>query len=79
MSPACRVTSKRCVVVCQTVEEILSAGGAASSVDGEARRGGLSEAEIALCFAYASEDAPVDLDQLFPGARHNTEADGKEI
>jgi RNA polymerase sigma-70 factor (ECF subfamily) len=27
----------------------------------------LSEAEISLCFEYASEDAPIDLDKLFPG------------
>ncbi len=27
---------------------------------------GLSDAEIALCFQYASEDAPFDLDKLFP-------------
>jgi RNA polymerase sigma factor (sigma-70 family) len=27
---------------------------------------GLSEQEIALCFEYASEDAPIDLDKLFP-------------
>jgi RNA polymerase sigma factor (sigma-70 family) len=64
----------------QAVEEILRAGGTAVPVDGEARRGGLSEAEIALCFEYAAEDAPVDLDQLFPpGAMRKTDRGGKEI
>src|SRR5450432_752401 len=42
------------------VEEILRAGG--GPVDGEARAAGFSDAEIALCFEYASEDAPIDLD-----------------
>jgi RNA polymerase sigma factor (sigma-70 family) len=45
------------------VEEILRAGGAA--VDGETQAAGFSDAEIALCFEYASEDAPIDLDNLF--------------
>lgn len=27
---------------------------------------GLSDAQIALCFQYASEDAPIDLDKIFP-------------
>ena len=26
----------------------------------------MSEAEIAACFQYASEDAPIDFRQLFP-------------
>jgi RNA polymerase sigma factor (sigma-70 family) len=46
------------------VEEILRKGGGA--VDGAAISG-LSEAEISLCFEYASEDAPVDLGKLLPG------------
>jgi RNA polymerase sigma-70 factor (ECF subfamily) len=29
---------------------------------------GLSEDEISLCFEYASEDAPIDLDKLFPSS-----------
>jgi RNA polymerase sigma-70 factor, ECF subfamily len=51
------------------VEEILRSG--AGAVNGETQMGGLSDAEIALCFEYASEDAPIDLDKLFPprGAR----------
>jgi RNA polymerase sigma factor (sigma-70 family) len=46
------------------VEVILSSGRAA--VDGDAAKRGLSDAEIALCFEYASADAPIDLDKLFP-------------
>ena len=50
------------------VEEILRGGTEdlrAKRVDGKALRGGLSEAEMALCFEYAAEDAPIDLDKLF--------------
>jgi RNA polymerase sigma-70 factor len=47
----------------QAVEEILRAGG--GPVDGETKAAGLSDPEIALCFEYASEDAPIDLDNLF--------------
>jgi RNA polymerase sigma factor (sigma-70 family) len=47
----------------QAVEEILHVG--SGPVDGEAKAAGLSDAEIALCFEYASEDAPIDLDNLF--------------
>ena len=70
----------------QAVEEILSASG--GSVDGEARAVGLSDAEIALCFEYASEDAPIDLDNLFsqrempkasPKEAPKLEQGGKEI
>jgi len=32
--------------------------------DGE---GGLSDAQIALCFQYATEDAPIDFRVMFPG------------
>ena len=46
------------------VEEILRSG--AGSGTGEAKMGGLSDAEVALCFQYASEDAPIDVDKLFP-------------
>jgi RNA polymerase sigma-70 factor (ECF subfamily) len=34
---------------------------------------GLSDAEISLCFEYASEDAPIDLDKLFPPSGSNPE------
>jgi RNA polymerase sigma-70 factor, ECF subfamily len=67
------------------VEEILRAGG--GPVDGEARAAGFSDAEIALCFEYASEDAPIDLDNLFsqrefpkatPGDSPKVERGGKQ-
>lgn len=35
--------------------------------DGSSRWGGLSDAQIALCFQYATEDAPIDFNLLFPG------------
>jgi hypothetical protein len=42
--------------------------------------GGLSEAEIALCFEYGAEDAPIDLDKLFSrSAARKVETGGKEI
>jgi RNA polymerase sigma factor (sigma-70 family) len=34
---------------------------------------GLSEAEIYLCFEYASEDSPIDLDQIFRGDGSDSE------
>jgi RNA polymerase sigma-70 factor, ECF subfamily len=34
--------------------------------NGLSARRGLSEEEISLCFQYASEDAPIDFDKLFP-------------
>jgi RNA polymerase sigma-70 factor len=45
--------------------------------DGPAANGatpepGLSDEEIALCFEYASEDAPIDLEKLFPRADQRT-------
>jgi RNA polymerase sigma factor (sigma-70 family) len=48
----------------RNVEASLRRGRAA--VNGLSPRAGLSEEEIALCFQYASEDAPIDLDKLFP-------------
>lgn len=55
----------------QAVEEILRAG--SGPFDGEAKAAGLSDAEIALCFEYASEDAPIDLDNLFSQREFPTE------
>jgi len=46
------------------VEQSLRRG--ASSVSRDASASGLSDAQIALCFAYAAEDAPFDLDLLLP-------------
>jgi RNA polymerase sigma factor (sigma-70 family) len=62
----------------RSVEEILRAGPEVAKGDG--RTGGMSDAEIALCFEYGAEDAPVDLDKLFSrGAARKVKADGKEI
>jgi RNA polymerase sigma factor (sigma-70 family) len=60
------------------VEEILRAG--SEAVNGEGRSGGMSEAEIALCFEYGAEDAPIDLDKLLsPSPARKVESGGKEI
>jgi hypothetical protein len=60
------------------VEEILRAG--SEAVNGEGRSGGMSDAEIALCFEYGAEDAPIDLDKLFsPSPARKVESGGKEI
>jgi len=60
------------------VEEILRGG--PEAVNGEGRSGGMSEAEIALCFEYGAEDAPIDLDKLFsPSPARKVETDGKEV
>ncbi len=47
----------------QQVEQALREGG---KLDGASPVAGLSDAQIALCFAYAAEDSPVDLDKLLP-------------
>jgi RNA polymerase sigma factor (sigma-70 family) len=50
------------------VEEILrgeTRDAPARRAHGEGVRGGLSEAEMELCFQFAAEDAPIDLDKLF--------------
>jgi RNA polymerase sigma factor (sigma-70 family) len=38
------------------------------SASGDPSEPGLSEAEVSLCFEYASEDAPIDFDKLFPAS-----------
>ena len=48
----------------RAVEEALRKGRVAAN--GSSSEPGLSEQEISLCFEYASEDAPVDLEKLFP-------------
>jgi RNA polymerase sigma factor (sigma-70 family) len=48
----------------QQVQQALRKG--SSSLDGRASVAGLSDARMALCFEYASEDAPIDLDKLLP-------------
>ena len=47
----------------QQVEQALRKGG---SVDVASPAGGLSDAQVALCFEYAAEDSPIDLDKLLP-------------
>jgi RNA polymerase sigma factor (sigma-70 family) len=37
-----------------------------SAANGASPQPGLSDEQITLCFQYASEDAPIDLDKLFP-------------
>jgi RNA polymerase sigma factor (sigma-70 family) len=49
------------------IEKQLSAGRAAH--DGMSSGPALSDAEIALCFQYAAEDAPIDFGKLFPAKR----------
>jgi RNA polymerase sigma factor (sigma-70 family) len=62
----------------RSVEEILRAGSEVAKGDG--RTGGMSDAEIALCFEYGAEDAPIDLDKLFSrGTARKAEGGGKEI
>jgi hypothetical protein len=40
----------------------------------------MSDAQIAMCFEYVAEDAPIDLDKLFSqGAARKAKADGEEI
>ena len=46
------------------VEVALRKGG--STAYGPATASGLSDDQIALCFEYAAEDAPIDLDKLLP-------------
>ena len=46
------------------VESALRNGRAAAN--GSQARPGLSDQEISLCFEYASEDAPIDLDKFLP-------------
>src|ERR1700737_434748 len=62
----------------RSVEKILRAG--SEVMKGDGRTGGMSEAEIALCFEYGAEDAPIDLDKLFPrsAAGEGEHGSGKE-
>jgi len=62
----------------RAVEEILRGG--SEAVNGDGRTGRMSEAEIALCFAYGAEDAPIDLDKLLSrSTERKAEHGGKEI
>jgi RNA polymerase sigma factor (sigma-70 family) len=48
----------------QNVEEALRKNPVVAN--GSSPESGLSEEQISLCFDYASEDAPIDLEKLFP-------------
>jgi len=61
----------------QAVEESLRRGFAA--VDGAPAQPGLSDAEIALCFEYASQDVPIDLEILLPHPRSQSQGRGKRL
>jgi hypothetical protein len=62
----------------RAVEGILRGG--SEALNGDGNSGGLSEAEIALCFEYGAEDAPIDLDKLLsPSAAREVEREGKTI
>jgi hypothetical protein len=54
-----------------SVEGLLRTGRLATN--GSQAEPGLSEEQISLCFQYASEDAPVDLDTLFSSRGPTTE------
>jgi RNA polymerase sigma factor (sigma-70 family) len=58
-----------------SVEEILRVGSTAGLADGHSNAGGLSDSQIALCFEYAAQDAPIDVDKLL-AQREPTQADG---
>jgi RNA polymerase sigma-70 factor len=51
----------------EKVEGLLRHGFAAAN--GSAAQPGLSDAEIALCFEYSAEDAPIDLEKLLPRSK----------
>lgn len=54
----------------QKVESLLRAG--FSLANGSAAAPGLGDAEITLCFQYAAEDAPINLDALFAAPSAST-------
>jgi RNA polymerase sigma factor (sigma-70 family) len=58
------------------VEEMLREGRAPAN--GFAGEPGLSDAEIALCFEYAAEEAPIDLDSSLPRRTTQSPAAGKQ-
>jgi RNA polymerase sigma-70 factor len=59
----------------EKTESLLRQGFAAAN--GSAAQPGLSDAEIALCFEYSADDAPVDLDKLLPRSKAPGPAAGK--
>jgi hypothetical protein len=54
------------------VETILRRGFGAPN--GSPVQAGLSDAEIALCFEYSAENAPIDLDKLLPRTKPQSPA-----
>jgi RNA polymerase sigma-70 factor, ECF subfamily len=59
----------------QQVEDILRRGFVAAN--GSMAEPGLSDEEIALCFEYSAEDAPIDLEKLLPPSKSQGPAAGK--
>ena len=59
----------------RAVENILRRG--IAEANGSAAQPGLSDAEIALCFEYSSEDTPIDLQKLLPRSKSGAPAAGK--
>jgi len=59
----------------RAVEMILRRGIAAAN--GFAAQASLSDPEIALCFEYSAEDAPIDLEKLLPRTKPQSPAAGK--
>jgi RNA polymerase sigma-70 factor, ECF subfamily len=58
------------------VEKILRQGFGAAN--GSPAEPGLSDAEIALCFQYSAEDAPIDLEKLLPRSSSKSLPSGKQ-
>ena len=58
------------------IEQALRKGRVAAN--GLSAQPGLSDAEISLCFQYAAEDVPIDLDQLFPQPSQPAKAERKD-
>lgn len=59
----------------EEVENSLRRGFAFAN--GSAAEAGLSDPEIALCFEYSAEDAPIDLEKLLPRSKPQRPAAGK--
>jgi RNA polymerase sigma-70 factor len=59
----------------EKIEGLLRHGFAAAN--GSAAQTGLSDAEIALCFEYSAEEAPIDLEKLLPRSNSPGPAAGK--
>jgi RNA polymerase sigma factor (sigma-70 family) len=59
----------------QNVEDALRKNRVAAN--GSSPEPGLSEEQISLCFEYASEDAPIDLEKLFPPQNQPSQKSGR--